>query len=321
MHKIAILANDHVALFELACAVELFGLPRPEYEEWYQCEVVTFGSGMQDATCNVRLQVKPIKSLSSYSTLIIPNWPVASPNTSPSISASISPAIAAEIRGFVAAGNRVLTFCSGAFLLAELGLLDGKRATTHWRYAESFKSRFPQIQYVEDVLFVYDGQIGCSAGSASGIDLGLEIIREDFGHKVANQVARRMVLSAHRSGGQSQFVDSAVPHKPDQFARSLDWAIQNLKNPIDIDSLARNANMTRRTFDRKFKASLNLSPKTWLTQQRVNKAKELLEDKALNVEQVATMSGFETATTMRHHFKRNVGISPTQYRSQFGIGR
>ena len=313
MSKIAILASADVALFELACAVELFGLARPEYEHWYDCEVVSFEPGLQQATCNVQLQVKTIKQLGAYSTLIVPNWP-----TSPQQVDSI---LARELKKFHQAGKRILSFCSGAFLLAELGLLDGRRATTHWRYAEQFKSRFPRVSYVEDVLYIYDGQIGCSAGSASGIDLGLEIIREDYGHKVANQVARRMVLSAHRSGGQSQFVDQSVSSRPDQFAQSLDWALKNLSQSIDIDTLARTAKMTRRTFDRKFKASLNQSPKTWLTQQRLNKAKELLEERKLNIEQIADQSGFETATTLRHHFKRCLGISPTQYRSQFGIGR
>ena len=313
MSRIAILANADVALFELACAVELFGLPRPEFENWYDCEVVTFATGLQQATCNVQLQVKTIERLSPYSTVIVPNWP-----TSPQ---PIDSRLVRELKKFQKAGKRILSFCSGAFLLAELGILDGRQATTHWRYAEEFKSRFPQVNYLEDVLYVYDGQIGCSAGSASGIDLGLEIIREDFGHKIANQVARRMVLSAHRNGGQSQFVDQAIPVRPNQFAQSLDWAIENLSRPIDIDTLASTAKMTRRTFDRKFKASLNQSPKTWLTEQRVKKAKELLEERKLNIEQIADQAGFETATTMRHHFKRSVGISPTQYRSQFGIGR
>lgn len=313
MHKIAILANANVALFELACAVELFGLERPEFESWYACQVVSFAPGLQQATCNVQLQAKSVTSLKTFDTIIVPNWPTAPQ--------SIDDSLAKEFLQFHAAGKRILSFCSGAFLLAELGILDGRQATTHWRYAETFKSRFPKAKYIEDVLYVYDGEVGCSAGSAAGIDLGLEIIREDFGHKVANAVARRMVLSAHRSGGQAQFVDESVAKRPDQFARALDWALQNLSQAINIDSLAHNANMTRRTFDRKFKASLKQSPKSWLIQQRLNKAKELLEDRQLNIEQVAASVGFETATTMRHHFKRNIGISPTQYRSQFGIGR
>lgn len=310
MHKVAVLANEQVALFELACAVELFGLPRPEFDSWYDCDVVSFCKGPLQATANVRLEVKPIARLTAYSTLIVPNWPVTG--------GTVSNAMAKEIMRFYQAGNRILSFCSGAFLLAELGLLNQREATTHWRYADVFQQRFPAVSYVDDVLYVYDGQIGCSAGSASGIDLGLEIIREDYGYKAANQVARRLVLSAQRSGGQSQFVDSTVPKQSNQFAESLDWAVKNISKPIDIDSLARTAKMTRRTFDRKFKSALNQSPKTWLTQQRVNKAKELLEDQQLSVEQIAELSGFETATTMRHHFKRTVGISPSQYRNQFG---
>ncbi len=311
MHRVAVLANEQVALFELACAVELFGLPRPDFDSWYQCDVVTFSQGPVQATANVQLEVKSVSRLNSYATLIVPNWPTNA--------GEVPQSVAKEILRFYKSGKRILSFCSGAFLLAELGLLTNRKATTHWRYADIFQQRFPDVSYVDDVLYAYDGQIGCSAGSASGIDLGLEIIREDFGYKAANQVARRLVLSAQRSGGQSQFVDSTAPQQSSQFAKSLDWAVKNLSKPIDIDSLARNANMTRRTFDRKFKSAIKLSPKIWLTQQRVNKAKELLEDQQLSVEKIAELSGFETATTMRHHFKRTVGISPTQYRSQFGM--
>jgi AraC family transcriptional activator FtrA len=210
-----------------------------------------------------------------------------------------------------------VSFCSGAFLLAELGLLDGRKATTHWRYAEFFKARFPSVHYVDDVLYVYDGKIGCSAGSAAALDLGIEIIRQDFGYKIANQVARRLVLSAHRQGGQSQFVETPVLQSPGQFAKALDWALKHLSEAIDVNNMAERANMSRRTFDRKFRSSLNQSPKEWLTTQRLNLAKELLEMETANVEKVASLCGFESAITFRHHFRKNIGVSPGQYRKQF----
>ena len=208
-------------------------------------------------------------------------------------------------------------FCSGVFLLAQLGLLNGKKATTHWRYADTFMERFPSTTYMQDVLYVYDGIIGCSAGSSAAIDLGLEVIRQDFGHHIANQVARRLVLSAHRKGGQSQFADNPVELEKGQFSQALNWATNHLAEPINITTLAQKANMTRRTFDRKFKANFNITPKTWLTHQRLNLAKSLLEKKDLDMEHIAQLAGFSNATTMRHHFRQELNLSPTRYKEMF----
>jgi AraC family transcriptional activator FtrA len=214
----------------------------------------------------------------------------------------------------------MVSFCSGAFLLAELGVLEARQATTHWRYAEQFKQRFHNIQFLDDVLYVYDGKIGCSAGSASAIDLGLEIIRQDFGYQIANKVARRLVVSAHRLGGQSQFVETPILAVPNQFSAAIDWASNHLNDDIGVNEMASRANMSRRTFDRKFRSSFNLSPKVWLTQQRLEKAKQLLEIGAHSVEKIAELSGFDNAITMRHHFRKCLSISPMQYRHQFTNG-
>jgi len=309
MHKTAILTYDHAALFELSCAVELFALPRPEFDEWYECEVVSFTDGPHSVTGGISISAKKISDLTPYSTLIIPSWPT---NIT-----SFSGMLADEIRRFHQQGKRILTFCSGAFLPATLGLLDGRKATTHWRYANKFRTRFPQVRYIDDVLYLYESNIGCSAGSASAIDLGLEVIRDDFGFEAANKVARRLVMSAHRSGGQSQFVEAPVQSKPNQLSETLDWAIRNLDKPIKVGDLADNANMSRRTFDRKFRDMLNSSPKEWLVTQRLNLARELLENSEQSIEQVAEYSGFDNATTLRHHFRKNLSVSPRQYRSQF----
>jgi AraC family transcriptional activator FtrA len=220
MHRVAILAYDGVALFELGCAVELFGLSRPEFKNWYECEVVSFGHGPFSTTAGVQLITKLIKNLSNYNLLVIPSWPTEGP--------AVPEHTAAEIRAFHRDKKRVISFCSGAFLLAELGFLNGKKATTHWKYAKKFKNKFPEIEYVDDVLYLYDGHIGCSAGSSAAIDLGLEVIRSDFGFKVSNMVARRLVLSSHRKGGQTQFAEAPIQEKPGQFAEALDWAVQNL---------------------------------------------------------------------------------------------
>lgn len=309
MHKIAILGHRSISLFELGCAVELFGLPRPEIPDWYQAEVVSFDKGPLESTAGVQLMAKTVSSLQRYNTLVIPSWP-----TSPE---PINPALQSALVRFHRAGGRIISFCSGAFLLAELGLLKHRQATTHWRYADTFKSRYPDVSYVDDVLYVYDGKLGCSAGSAAALDLGIEVIRRDFGYTVANQIARRLVLSAHRGGGQSQFAETPVLETPGHFAKSLQWAMSNLNNTIDVNMLAARAKMSRRTFDRKFRSSLNITPKQWLTRQRLARAKELLENNNETIERVAEQSGFDNAITLRHHFRQQLGVSPTQYRQQF----
>lgn len=309
MHRVAILTYDKIALFELGCAVELFGLPRPEFERWYECEVVSFSRGPFSSTAGIRMTSKFVENLDGFNLLVIPSWPIDT--------AKIPEVVASELRKFYHGNNRIISFCSGSFLLAELGFLNGKKATTHWRYAEIFKQRFPEIEYVEDVLYVYDGHLGCSAGSSAAIDLGLEVIRSDFGFQVANKIARRLVLSAHRKGGQTQFAETPVHEKPSRFVEALDWALQHLSDHIEICSFAKRANMSRRTFDRKFRADFNLTPKAWLTHQRLNLAKELLENNDYSIEKVAELSGFTNATTMRHHFRRELGISPSLHREQF----
>ena len=306
--RVAVLSYSDVALFELASAVELFGLPRPEFKRWYQCDVISFETQPLPTTAGLQLVAKPVDSLEPYDMLVIPSWPTKS-------SAPVQ--LAEQVQQFAAQGKRIISFCSGAFLLAELGLLSGREATTHWRYAEAFKQRFPDVTYRDNVLYLYDGRLGCSAGSAAGIDLGLEIIRQDHGYAVANQVARRLVVSPHRQGGQAQFVETPVLAVPNQFAEAIDWALSHLDQPIDIDALATRARMSRRTFDRKFRGSFDMSPKHWLVQQRLEKAKRLLEEGPHNVERIATQSGFDNATTLRHHFRKLLGISPRQYRQQF----
>ncbi|MCL6415027.1 helix-turn-helix domain-containing protein [Aestuariirhabdus sp. Z084] len=309
MHRVAILSYNHCALFELGCAVELFGLPRPEFDHWYDTEVVTFDAGLLEATGGIQLGARQITTLNEFDSLVVPSWPTETP--------SVSDSLATELLDFYRAGKRILSFCSGAFLLAELGILSAGKATTHWRYAERFKQRYPHIDYVEDVLYLYDGRVGCSAGSAAGIDLGIEVIRGDHGYQIANQVARRLVMSAHRSGGQSQFVETPMLEVPNQFAGALDWAIEHLSQPFSIDKLASIANMSRRTFDRKFRNSFNLSANDWLINQRIDKVKAQLENQQGSIEQASERAGFESSVTMRHHFRKRVGVTPLQYRQQF----
>ena len=310
-HKVAILTCEQVSLFELGCAVELFALDRPEFKAWYQTDVVTLTDStppQQKAAANIKLQCKNIKTLKGYDLLVIPSWPINQP---------VEERLATEIRHLYQSNARIISFCSGAFLLAEIGLLNQHSATTHWRYANQFRQKFPHLNFKPDQLFVLDEKIGCSAGSSAAIDLGLEIIRQDFGYDIANQVARRLVLAAHRDGGQSQFVETPLFKIKNQFSRTLDWAIKNLDHKLSVDQLAVKANMSRRSFDRKFRKALDMSAKQWLIYQQLERAKQLLENSQISVEKLASASGFETALSLRHHFRKQLGISPSQYRLQF----
>ncbi len=309
MKRIAVLTYNQAAFFELGCALELFALSRPDIPNWYECEVVTFDNGPLSFLGGVSIECKKVNRLDEYDILIVPSW---SANNN-----SILEPMRSEIQRFHLAGNTVISFCSGAFLLANLGLLDNRQATTHWGYAQQFKILFPHIEYVDDVLYVFEGNIGCSAGSSAAIDLGIEVIRQDHGHAIANKVARRMVLSAHRKGGQTQFADNPVTIANNQFSHTLDWAINNIDTVVEVGQLAKRANMSRRSFDRKFKNDYQITPKQWLTFQRLNVAKEYLETSDYNIEKIAELTGFNNATTMRHHFRKELGMSPTTHRERF----
>ena len=311
MHRVAILAYDQMPAFELGCATELFALARPEYPDWYRAEVITFDEGSLAATGNLRLIAKPVNSLQDYDTLVVPGW-----NTQ---SKKIRLNMAEQIVEFAGAGKRIISFCSGSFLLAQLGLLNGMQATTHWRYAETFAERFPKVDYVDNVLYTRQNNIACSAGSASALDLGLDIIREDFGPQVANQVARRLVISPHRQGGQAQYVETPLPATDNAFSETLDWALEHLDQTLVVDDLAKQAKMSRRSFDRHFRASIGMSPKAWLNQQRVHHARKILEKESINMDVLAQKVGFDNAITLRFNFNKYLGVSPSQYQAQFSL--
>ncbi|WP_158966868.1 GlxA family transcriptional regulator [Paraglaciecola sp. L3A3] len=313
MYNVAILAYNNIAIFELSCAIEIFALPRPEYTDWYQTEVISFDSQPIKATGGVSLYAKCTDDLQQYDMLIIPSWDINNNH--------VRLDMAEKISHFAESGKRIISFCSGSFLLAQLGLLQNKRATTHWRYAEIFKLRFPKVEFVDDVLYTQDSNISCSAGSAAGLDLGIEIVRQDFGHKIANQVARRLVISPHRSGGQSQYIETPLVKQNGAFSETLDWAIENINKPLTVDTLASQANMSRRSFDRHFKKALGISPKAWLNQQRVNLAKQLLETENLTVEQLAQKIGYDNGITFRFNFNKYVGVAPSRYQAQFSINK
>ncbi len=307
--KVAVLVGQQVSLFELGCALELFALPRAELQPGYDSEVITFDQGKISGTGGIGLKVNRVSTLDGYETLIVPGW-----QTEQVICDEL---LLAEMQQFYKKGGRILSFCSGSFLLAETGLLNGLEVTTHWRYADLFRQRFPQVDYVDHVLYTYQNRIGCSAGSAAALDLGLEIIRQDFGGEAGNLVARRLVVAPHRNGGQSQFVDTSSVIQKNGFSQTLDWALNNLSQRITIDNMVKKSHMSRRSFDRHFRRTFNMSAKEWLSRERLKMAQQLLEKEHSSMDQIAVKSGFESAMNMRHYFRQYLGISPSQYRSQF----
>ncbi len=213
---------------------------------------------------------------------------------------------------------RTVGICLAAFPLAAAGLLDGKAATTHWAYADLSRRLYPQVELVPEVLFTDAGRVLTSAGAASGIDLLLHLIRLDHGSRVANQVARRCVVPPQREGGQAQYIERPVPHGTDNgTSAARAWALQKLHQPMQLAELARHAGMSRRTFTRRFRAEVGLSPGQWLTRQRVDLARQLLEGSDLPVSRIAERTGFGTDATLRQHLHAAIGVSPGAYRRTF----
>lgn len=310
--RVAVLAYDGLCTFEFGIAVEVFGLPRPEVgPDWYTCTVCGVGPGPYHALGGIRVEAGGgLADLAGAGTIVIPGW--RGPDEPPPAD------LLAALRQAEAAGTRLLSICSGVFVLAAAGVLDGRRATTHWRYTDCLRARFPAIKVDPDVLYVDAGNILTSAGSAAGLDLALHLVRRDFGAAVANQVARRLVIPPHRDGGQAQFIDRPMPDRANShFAALLDTLRRDLAAPHTITDMARLAAMSERTFLRRFRAATGTSPGEWLTAERVARARDLLESTRLQVEDVAAAAGFPTATAMRHHFRKRLGVSPVGYRRTF----
>jgi AraC family transcriptional activator FtrA len=312
-HRVVAVVYDRMALFELAIAVEVFGLPRPELKvPWYEFSVCSVDPGSLRATGAIRVRAhRGLGALATADTIIIPGW--RDPAESP------PPRLLEALRRAHRRGARVVSICSGVFVLAAAGLLDGKRATTHWRYTEILRARHPSVRVEPDVLYVQEGRVFTSAGSAAGIDLCLHLVRLDHGAEIANQVARRLVVSPHRDGGQAQFISRPVPVQPGAgLARAIDWALAHLERPLGVDELAKAAALSPRTFVRRFRAELGSTPHRWLIRQRVLAAQRQLECSRLGIEEVAGAVGFATAQTLRLHFRRILRTSPTAYRRRFG---
>ena len=309
---VAVLAYNGMATFELGIVVELFGLPRPEFPEWYRFKVCALETGPLAATGDLMISPRHgIESLSRAGTIVIPGW---KPERKP------PERLVRSLRRAYERGARLISICSGAFVIAATGLLDGRRATTHWRYVAQLARMYPSIIVEPDVLYVDEGNLLTSAGSAAGIDLCLHVVRRDFGESVASQVARRLVVYPHRDGGQAQFVDRLVPQEGTLWlAKLLEWSQNHLEEDLSVERLAMQAGMSKRTLSRRFAEEAGTSPIEWLIGLRLARAKQMLEKTVRSVEQIASDTGFGSAPTLRHHFRRRFDTSPAAYRTHFRL--
>ncbi|GGR10107.1 helix-turn-helix domain-containing protein [Streptomyces netropsis] len=309
MTTVALAVTDGMLHFELALACEVFGSDMTGVvDPWYRFSVCG-----PSAVRLGRVQLEPdhgLDRLPCADTVIVPGW--ADVDQDP-------PAELIEaVRSAHEAGARVVSLCTGAFVLAAAGLLDGKRATTHWAHAQELAERHPEVTVDPDVLYVDNGSVLTSAGKAAAMDLCLHLVRLDHGSSIANTLARRLVVPPHRDGGQAQFVTTPVP-APDNhpLADLFPWAMQRLDHPLTVEDLARQARMSARNLGRHFRSVTGTTPLQWLHSQRIRHAQELLETTDDTIDTIAAATGMGTATTLRRHFNRTVGVSPDTYRRTF----
>lgn len=313
--SVAIAIYDGLCTFEYGIAAEIFGLDRPEMgPDWYRLTTCAIEPGPLSALGGIKVSAEAgLDALESAGTIVVPGWRgPAAPVPEPFLIA---------LRRASARGARIVSICSGAFVLAAAGLLEGRRATTHWRYAEAFRDAYPHLELTPEVLYVDEGSVLTSAGSAAGLDLLLHLVRRDFGGEAANTVARRLVAAAHRDGGQAQFIERPVPRRANgRLAPLLDEMRASIASPASIDHLARRAAMSRRSFLRHFKALTGVTPGAWVVDERLAQARRLLEAGSVPIDVVASSVGFNSTATFRRHFRRRQGIGPGEYRRRFVCG-
>jgi len=313
-HTVAMTVIAGSPPFELAVPWEVFGRDRTDIvDPWYELRMCSItGEGSVPLAGGVRMDTPyGLDALAEADTVIVSACPRPAQLDPP-------PELLEAVRAAHRAGGRIVSLCTGAYLLAAAGLLDGRRVTTHWMNSEDFARRFPRVTLDPHVLYTDDGDILTSAGTGAVIDLCLHLVRLDHGTAVANEVARRMVVPPHRDGGQAQYAPPPVAAEPgDGLGAVLDWARERLDEPLTVSRLARVAHMSERTFARRFRAELGITPLQWLLRQRVRLAQELLEITDLPVEEIARRAGFGTAAGLRHHFRRVTSVSPQAYRRVF----
>jgi AraC family transcriptional activator FtrA len=311
-HLVAVLAYDGLCTFEFGCVVELFSLSRPELGvEWYDFAVCADERAPLRAAGGFTLTAPhTLRLLDRADTIVIPGWRNAD--------APVPAGLLRKLRNAHARGARLCSICSGVFVLAAAGVLDGKAATTHWRYVDKLRQRFPTIEVRPNDLYVDEGQVITSAGSAAGLDMLLHIVRKDYGPRVANQVAQRLVIPAHRDGGQAQYLPRPLPpNERNPISSLMEWVRKNPRLPHDLTSLARRAGMSPRTLQRQFRDATGMSPWQWIVRERVALAKQALEETNAPLWKVAESAGFGGEESFRRHFRLIAGTSPARYRAQF----
>jgi transcriptional regulator GlxA family with amidase domain len=307
-HRVVALALPDVVAFDLSVTAQVFG--RPE-EGLYDFEACGVRPGKVPTTTGFALHVdRGLEALAEADTVLVPGFaPVSAPPAAE---------VVAALRAAHARGARVGSICTGAFALAHTGLLDGRRATTHWAYAERLADLYPAVDVDARVLYIDEGEVVTSAGVAAGIDLCLHLVRRDHGVEAANAIARRIVVAPHRDGGQAQFVDAPLPEAAGRgLAPTRAWALHRLHEPLTVAAMAAHARVSERTFARRFRAEAGTTPLQWLLRERVLHARRLLEATDLPVEDVAGRAGFGTATSLRAHFRRATATTPLAYRRSF----
>ncbi|MBO0812453.1 MAG: helix-turn-helix domain-containing protein [Microlunatus sp.] len=317
LKRVSVILTEPVSMFEFAMATEIFGLDRTDegYEpfEFRICalhpERPLTAKSVAPFTITATHGLDGVRG----SNLVIVSA------TPPRGEHGYPPEIIRAIQQAHEDGAILLSLCTGGFLLGAAGLLDGRRSTSHWMYSEAFQAEFPLTTVDPDVLYVDEGDIVTSAGTSAGIDAALHLVSRELGSDIANRIARRMVVPPHRDGGQRQYVDVAMPtDESASLGGLLPWIAGNLIVQHTSRSLARRANMSERTFARKFQAETGTTPHRWITQQRILLARRLLEETDLAVEEIADRVGFNSAVVLRDHFRRQVGIAPGSYRRRFG---
>lgn len=311
LKKVVLLAIPGVAPFEFGVVCEVFGIDRTDTGgPTFDFTIATADPG-------------PVRTSLGYDMHIMTGLDAAADADLIAVPAHklehIDERFLDAIRAAADRGAWVLSVCSGAFALAQAGILEGRKATTHWMHADRLARQYPNVTVDPDVLFVEDGKIVTSAGTAAGIDAALHIVRKEYGAAATNVIARRMVVPPQRDGGQSQYIDSPVSEsRSDSFAIVTQWMLENLAEDLTVDQLARKALMSSRTFARRFRADMGTTPAAWLNRQRIIRAQQLLEETDYSLETIAQDTGFGTAAVMRHHFVRVLQTSPMAYRRAFG---
>lgn len=307
MHRVVALALPHVVAFDLAIPAQVFG--HRDEADHYAFSVCSEVAGLVPSTTGFGVHAaRGLDALAAADTVVVPGY---APHDEP------APAVLDALRTTAARGARMVSVCTGAFALAAAGLLDGRRATTHWRDAAQLAARHPNVDVDPDVLYLADGSVATSAGVAAGIDLCLHLFRCDHGAQAAAGVARRMVVAPHREGGQAQFLQRPIPAGGSGLAPTCGWALDRLAEPLNVGDLARHAGWAPRTFARRFVAETGTTPLRWLTAHRLHEARRLLEATDLSVDRVAARCGLGTAANLRLHLARDVATTPTAYRRTY----